>query len=62
MAIDPTKPDEGSATTQSVRDNFQATIDDLAAQLVLIQQNASDIAQNASDNRARQLDRPRLPR
>lgn len=38
MPIDPTQPEAGQATTKSVRDNFQATIDDLAAQLVLIQE------------------------
>lgn len=37
MPIDPTKPVEGSATTQSVRDNFQAVVDDF-----LLKANASD--------------------
>lgn len=56
MPIDPNQPVEGQATTQSVRDNEQATIDEflrvdgeLAVNAGRITQTELDILQNAAD-------------
>jgi len=47
--IDPTKPDQGQATTESVRDNFQAAKTEIEANQNDIATNAADISQNATD-------------
>lgn len=51
--IDPSKPEAGQATTQSVRDNFQAVIDEFIRVDAVDAQQAIDIGNNAgaiSDN------------
>jgi len=47
--IDPTKPTEGQATTQSVRDNFAAAATEIDANVAAIAVNAADILTNAAD-------------
>ncbi len=54
-AIDPSKPEEGLATTGSVRDNFQAAATEIDANVAAIAQNAAAISANSgliSDNAA----------
>jgi microcystin-dependent protein len=46
--IDPSKPDEGQATTQSVRDNFQAAADETDANAQGVADNAQGVADNAA--------------
>lgn len=47
--IDPTKPTAGQATTQSVRDNFQAAADEIDANAAAVAANDVGIANNTAN-------------
>jgi len=47
--IDPTKPTAGQATTQSVRDNFQAAADEIDANAAAVAANDISIANNTAN-------------